>query len=265
MVVFGAGAIGVELASFYRSLGVEITIVEFLPRLVPNEDADISCASGGLERSSLPFLGRWPHANRRGLLRLAASGLRSAERVTERLEVLDRNARELHGDERSKQHVSVRADVLGIMLPARNGDRATAEQAPELGTCVVEHPAQEPDLTANEPRGLREQAARERAIQFVDHRDLHLGFSAAGAAMHGNADEHRARKRGIRMVLALRDELVTAVETGVVLDGHGQLAGDGKGQSRRRMRHADRITNTAGTAPVNLNVIAVPISLRVNL
>jgi dihydrolipoamide dehydrogenase len=42
MIVLGAGAIGVEFASFYRSLGTEVTIVEFLPRLVPNEDPEIS-------------------------------------------------------------------------------------------------------------------------------------------------------------------------------------------------------------------------------
>jgi dihydrolipoamide dehydrogenase len=42
MVVLGAGAIGVEFASFYRSIGTEVTIVEFLPRLVPNEDPDVS-------------------------------------------------------------------------------------------------------------------------------------------------------------------------------------------------------------------------------
>ncbi|HEY1811706.1 MAG TPA: dihydrolipoyl dehydrogenase [Kofleriaceae bacterium] len=42
LVVLGAGAIGVEFASFYRSLGSEVTIVEFLPRLVPNEDPEIS-------------------------------------------------------------------------------------------------------------------------------------------------------------------------------------------------------------------------------
>jgi dihydrolipoamide dehydrogenase len=42
MVVLGAGAIGVEFASFYRALGVDVTIVEFLPRLVPNEDAEVS-------------------------------------------------------------------------------------------------------------------------------------------------------------------------------------------------------------------------------
>jgi dihydrolipoamide dehydrogenase len=42
LVVLGAGAIGVEFASFYRSLGAEVTIVEFLPRLVPNEDDEVS-------------------------------------------------------------------------------------------------------------------------------------------------------------------------------------------------------------------------------
>jgi dihydrolipoamide dehydrogenase len=42
LVVLGAGAIGVEFASFYRSLGTDVTIVEFLPRLVPNEDPEVS-------------------------------------------------------------------------------------------------------------------------------------------------------------------------------------------------------------------------------
>jgi dihydrolipoamide dehydrogenase len=42
MVVLGSGAIGVEFASFYKALGVDVTIVEFLPRLVPNEDPEVS-------------------------------------------------------------------------------------------------------------------------------------------------------------------------------------------------------------------------------
>ncbi|MCB0653693.1 MAG: dihydrolipoyl dehydrogenase [Saprospiraceae bacterium] len=43
MVVVGAGAIGVEFAYFYHSIGTEVTIVEFLKQgLVPREDADIS-------------------------------------------------------------------------------------------------------------------------------------------------------------------------------------------------------------------------------
>ncbi len=42
MVIVGSGAIGVEFAYIYAMIGVEVTIVEFLPRLVPVEDADIS-------------------------------------------------------------------------------------------------------------------------------------------------------------------------------------------------------------------------------
>jgi dihydrolipoamide dehydrogenase len=40
VVVLGAGAVGVELASFWRSMGAEVTVVEMLPGLVPLEDAD---------------------------------------------------------------------------------------------------------------------------------------------------------------------------------------------------------------------------------
>ena len=42
MVVVGAGAIGVEFAYFYNAIGTEVTIVEYMPRLVPVEDADVS-------------------------------------------------------------------------------------------------------------------------------------------------------------------------------------------------------------------------------
>lgn len=46
LAVLGAGAIGVEFASFYRALGTEVTIVEYEPRLVPREDADVSSELG---------------------------------------------------------------------------------------------------------------------------------------------------------------------------------------------------------------------------
>jgi dihydrolipoamide dehydrogenase len=41
-VVIGAGAVGLEFASLYRSLGAEVTVLEALPRLAPLEDEDIS-------------------------------------------------------------------------------------------------------------------------------------------------------------------------------------------------------------------------------
>ena len=42
LVVIGAGAVGVEFGSIFKSFGSEVTIVEYLPRLVPNEDEDVS-------------------------------------------------------------------------------------------------------------------------------------------------------------------------------------------------------------------------------
>lgn len=42
MIVVGSGAIGVEFANFYHSMGTEVTLVEFLPNLVPLEDEEVS-------------------------------------------------------------------------------------------------------------------------------------------------------------------------------------------------------------------------------
>jgi dihydrolipoamide dehydrogenase len=42
LIVVGSGAIGVEFAHFYNSMGTEVTIVEFMPNIVPVEDEDIS-------------------------------------------------------------------------------------------------------------------------------------------------------------------------------------------------------------------------------
>ena len=42
VIVLGAGAVGVEFASFFSDVGSEVTVVEFLPNAVPNEDKDVS-------------------------------------------------------------------------------------------------------------------------------------------------------------------------------------------------------------------------------
>ena len=42
MIVVGSGAIGSEFAHFYSTLGTEVTLVEFLPNIVPLEDSDVS-------------------------------------------------------------------------------------------------------------------------------------------------------------------------------------------------------------------------------
>jgi len=48
IVVVGSGAIGSEFAGFYRSMGTEVTLVEFMPRILPIEDEEVSRT---LERS----------------------------------------------------------------------------------------------------------------------------------------------------------------------------------------------------------------------
>ncbi len=44
MLIIGGGAIGVEFASFYRAVGVEVTLLELADRILPSEDADVSAA-----------------------------------------------------------------------------------------------------------------------------------------------------------------------------------------------------------------------------
>ncbi len=42
MIIVGSGAIGVEFASFYNTMGTDVTIVEYLPNVVPIEDEEVS-------------------------------------------------------------------------------------------------------------------------------------------------------------------------------------------------------------------------------
>lgn len=57
LIVMGSGAIGIEFASFYRSMGAEVTVVELLPQIMPVEDAEISkLAQKQLEKQGMKFL-----------------------------------------------------------------------------------------------------------------------------------------------------------------------------------------------------------------
>jgi dihydrolipoamide dehydrogenase len=50
LLVVGSGAIGIEFASFYRTLGAEVTVVEVLPQILPVEDAEIAAFARKVER-----------------------------------------------------------------------------------------------------------------------------------------------------------------------------------------------------------------------
>ena len=57
VVVVGSGAIGIEFASFYRTLGAELTVVELLPQILPSEDEEIAAlARRGFEKQGMNIL-----------------------------------------------------------------------------------------------------------------------------------------------------------------------------------------------------------------
>src|SRR5215210_1074840 len=57
LLVIGSGAIGVEFASFFRSFGSEVTIVEVLPQILPAEDAEIAAfARKSFEKQGIKIL-----------------------------------------------------------------------------------------------------------------------------------------------------------------------------------------------------------------
>ncbi len=57
LLVIGSGAIGIEFASFYRTLGAEVTVVEMLPRVLPVEDEEISAfARKAFEKQGMRIL-----------------------------------------------------------------------------------------------------------------------------------------------------------------------------------------------------------------
>ncbi len=84
-IVLGGGVIGVEFASVWRSFGAEVTIVEALPSLIPNEDA---AACKALERAF----------RRRGITSLTGSRFASATQDGDSVTVTLENGETLTGD-----------------------------------------------------------------------------------------------------------------------------------------------------------------------
>jgi dihydrolipoamide dehydrogenase len=57
LLVIGSGAIGIEFASFYRTLGAEVTVVEVLPQILPVEDHEIQAfARRSFEKQGIKIL-----------------------------------------------------------------------------------------------------------------------------------------------------------------------------------------------------------------
>ena len=57
LLVIGSGAIGIEFASFYRTMGAEVTVVEVVDRILPVEDEEVSAfAKRAFEKQGMKIL-----------------------------------------------------------------------------------------------------------------------------------------------------------------------------------------------------------------
>ncbi|SEQ47954.1 dihydrolipoamide dehydrogenase [Devosia sp. YR412] len=106
LVVMGSGAIGVEFASFYRSMGAEVTIIELLPQIMPVEDAEVA----GLARKRL---------EKRGIKILTDAKVAKVEKtasgVTAHVELKDGSKQQISG-EKLISAVGVMCNIEGLGL-----------------------------------------------------------------------------------------------------------------------------------------------------
>ncbi|WP_105427677.1 dihydrolipoyl dehydrogenase [Neorhizobium tomejilense] len=106
LLVMGSGAIGIEFASFYRTMGVEVTVVEIMSQVMPVEDAEISAlAKKQFERQGMKIL----------LEAKVAKVEKGANSVTATIELKDGKSQTITAD-RMISAVGVQANVEGIGL-----------------------------------------------------------------------------------------------------------------------------------------------------
>ena len=108
LLVMGSGAIGIEFASFYRTMGVEVTVVEIMSQVMPVEDAEISAlATKQFEKQGMKIL----------LEAKVAKVEKGANSVTAHIETKDGKTQTITAD-RMISAVGVQANIENIGLEA---------------------------------------------------------------------------------------------------------------------------------------------------
>jgi dihydrolipoamide dehydrogenase len=106
LIVMGSGAIGIEFASFYRSMGCDVTVVELMPTIMPVEDAEIS----GIARKAL---------EKRGMKIITDAKVTKVEKasssVTAHVETKDGKTEKITAD-RLISAVGVQGNIEGLGL-----------------------------------------------------------------------------------------------------------------------------------------------------
>lgn len=108
LLVMGSGAIGIEFASFYRTMGVDVTVVELLPQVMPVEDAEISAfAKKQFEKQGMKII----------LDAKVAKVEKAANSVTAHVELKDGKVEKITAD-RMISAVGVQGNIENIGLEA---------------------------------------------------------------------------------------------------------------------------------------------------
>nr|CAD6416026.1 dihydrolipoyl dehydrogenase [Rhizobium sp. Q54] len=108
LLVMGSGAIGIEFASFYRTMGVDVTVVEIMKQVMPVEDEEISAlAKKQFERQGMKIL----------LEAKVAKVEKGSNSVTATIELKDGKTQQITAD-RMISAVGVQANIEGIGLEA---------------------------------------------------------------------------------------------------------------------------------------------------
>jgi dihydrolipoamide dehydrogenase len=108
LLVMGSGAIGIEFASFYRTMGVDVTVVELMPQVMPVEDAEISkFAQKQFEKQGMKFI----------LEAKVTKVEKGADSVTAHVEKKDGSVEKITAD-RMISAVGVQGNVEGLGLEA---------------------------------------------------------------------------------------------------------------------------------------------------
>jgi len=108
LLVMGSGAIGIEFASFYRTMGVDVTVVEIMSQVMPVEDAEISAvAKKQFERQGMKI-----HLEAK-----VAKVEKGANSITAHVEKKDGSVEKITAD-RMISAVGVQANIEGIGLEA---------------------------------------------------------------------------------------------------------------------------------------------------
>jgi dihydrolipoamide dehydrogenase len=230
VIIVGAGAVGVEFASMYHDLGVKVTLLEYLPAVVPAEDLEVSQV---LERSltrrgvtvmtSARFDPAAVKAGKSGVtMQVGPEGKETSELRAELLLVatgrapnveevglettkaeLDRGFVKVDGRMRTKEpHLYAVGDIVGGLLLAHTAAHEGLVAAHVIAGDKDVHPidyVQQPRATYCRPEiasiGLTEQQCREREIPYKIGK---VPFQAIAKAIIGGEYEGFAKVIGHR-------------------------------------------------------------------